>query len=151
MSTTRMLAAALAIAALAAPAAQAQPADMHASVAQAAARAAEAPLPDMHQFLARTSAQPQTEQDLRGEAARDAALHPLVAGTAALRPVAGPPTWPAHPQAITPAPAVETTDGSGIDWTPIAIGVGASLLAMAGLLALNSRRTRQLHRPGVSV
>jgi hypothetical protein len=134
MSTTRKLAAALAIAALAAPAAQAQaqPPDMHASTAQAAA-------------------QIQKKQDLRGEAARDAALHPRDAGTVAPRPVPGPPTWPANPQAIAPAPAAETTDGSGIDWTPIAIGVGASLLGMAGLLALNGRRTRRLHRPGVTV
>src|SRR4051794_29823407 len=132
MSITRTLAAALAIGALVAPAAQAQPADMH-------------------QHLARTSAQAQNRQDMRSPDAQDAARHPRDAGSAARGALPGPPTWPAHPQAIAPAPAVETTDGSGVDWTPIMLGVAASLLAMAGLVALNSRRMRRLHRPRVTV
>jgi hypothetical protein len=105
----------------------------------------------MHASTAQAAARAQQKQDLRSPDARDAARHPRDAVNAATRPLPGPPTWPAHPQAIAPAPALETTGGSGIDWAPIAIGVAASLLAMAGLLALNSRRTRRLHRPGVSV
>ena len=59
MTIRRTLAAALAASAIAAPAASAVPADMHASVAQAA--------------------QSQQRQDLRGEHAQDAALHPRMA------------------------------------------------------------------------
>lgn len=96
MSTTRTLAAALAVAALAAaPAAQAKPADMHASVAQAAAKA-------------------QQKQDLRSPDARDAAIHLRRSGLVVnaqgesesriTSPTpAGQPTWAVNPQPITPA------------------------------------------------
>jgi hypothetical protein len=124
MSITRTLAAALAIGALVAPAAQAQPADMHASTALAAARA-------------------QQKQDMRSPDARDAALHPREVGKAAPR------SLPAA-QTIAPAATTETTNGSGVDWASIAVGVAASLLVMAGLVAINSRRTRRLHRPRVT-
>jgi hypothetical protein len=130
MSITRTLAAALAIGALAVPAAQAQPADMHASVAQAAAKA-------------------QNKQDLRSADARDAAQHPRGATAVESTTQAGPPTWPAHPQPLTPAPAAEVTDGgtgNGINWTTIGLGIAGSLLAVSGLAALTTRRSRRLQR-----
>ena len=128
MSITRTLAAALAIAALAVPAAQAQPADKHASVAQAAAKA-------------------QNKQDLRSADARDAAQHPRSATAVESTTQPGPPTWPAHPQPLTPAPVAEVTDGgTGIDWTTIGLGIAGSLLAVSGLAALTSRRSRRLQR-----
>jgi len=131
MSTTRTLAAALAIAAIAVPAAQAQPADMHASLAQATAKT-------------------QNKQDLRSADARDAAQNPVNApGTSAVESATqpGPPTWPAHPQPLTPAPVAEVTDGdTGINWTTIGLGIAGSLLAVSGLAALTSRRSRRLQR-----
>jgi hypothetical protein len=123
MHVTRTLATAFAIGALAAPAAQARPADIHAPLAGAA--------------------QADKKQDMRSPDARDAAGN--------RRPLPGPPTWPANPQPIDPAPAVQTADGSGIDWAPIAMGIAAGLAAIAGLFVLNSRRMRRPQRPGVSV
>ncbi len=126
--TTRTLAAALAIAALAVPAAQAQPADIHAPLARAAAEA-------------------QNKQDLRSADARDAAQHPrgATAVESAVQP--GPPTWPVHPQPLTPAPVAEVTDGgTGIQWTTIGLGIAGSLLAVGGLAALTTRRSRRLQR-----
>ena len=146
MSPTRTLAAALTIAALAVPAAQAQPADMRASVAQALA-------------------QKQQKQDLRSADARDAgtiARHPRSPGHAgqavnapgatavdsATRPgLPGPPTWPTNPQPITSAPAAEVTDApNGIGWTTIGLGIVGSLLAVGGLAVLNNRRDRRTQR-----
>ena len=136
MSITRTLTAALAATALAVPAAQAKPTDMHASVAQAAAPA--------HQL-----------QDLRSADARDSAEHPRGPGhtvspvnapgatavDSATQP--GPPTWPAHPQPLTPAPVAEVTDGgTGINWTTIGLGIAGSLLVVGALGALASRRSR---------
>ena len=95
MTIRRTLAAALLASAIAAPAAGAQPADMHASVAQAA--------------------QSQQRQDLRGEHARDAALRPRVSqavnapGASVVdsqsksTPVApGQPTWAVNPKPLPP-------------------------------------------------
>jgi hypothetical protein len=159
MSTTRTLAAALAIAALAAPAAQAQPADMHASVAQAAAQAQNRQ--DLRSPDARDAATTQAKQDLRSADAQDAAVHPRGPGhpsqpvnapgattvdsasTRTPAPVAGLPTWPANPQPIAQAPVAEVTgDGDGIDWTTIGLGIAGSLLAVCGLAVLASRRSR---------
>jgi Ni/Co efflux regulator RcnB len=156
MSITRTLIATLAIAALAVPAAQAQPADMHASVAQAAAKT-------------------QQKQDLRSADARDAATKheqaprphednvgaytpgavPAVsypsgatADNSGTRPsVPGPPTWPVNPEPITPAPAAKVTDrGNGVDRTTIGLGIAGGLLAVGGLAALTSRRSRRTQR-----
>jgi hypothetical protein len=140
MSITRMLAAAVATAALAAPAATAaQPPDMHASVALAAAQANE-------------------RQDLRSPDARDATVHPRRAvqtinapgatavDSASTKPLPGPPTWPVNPQPVKAAPAAQPAgDGDGIDWTTIAIGIAGSLIAVGGLALLaNRRRTPRL-------
>ena len=133
MSITRTLAATLAIAVLGVSGAQAQPADMHASTAMAAAEA-------------------RLKQDLRSADARDAALHPRDAREPAGHGVPGPPTWPSHPQVIAPAAEAAPVDtGSGVDWLPIVIGAGISVLAMAGLVTLNNRRVRRLHRARVTV
>lgn len=65
----------------------------------------------------------------------------------ASRPLAGPPTWPAHPQPITAAPAAdETHDASGLDWTAIGFGIAGSLIAVSGIVVLTGRRSRRLHR-----
>jgi hypothetical protein len=127
MSITRTLAAALAIGALAVPAAQAQPADIHAPLARAAAEA-------------------QNMQDLRSADARDAAQHPRGATAVESAAQPGPPTWPARPQPVIPAPVDEVTGGGhGIDWT-IGLGIAGSLLAVSGLAALTTRRSRRLQR-----
>jgi hypothetical protein len=174
MSITRTLIATLAIAALAVPAAQAQPADMHASVAQAAAKT-------------------QQKQDLRSADARDAARHPRTpdhaiqapaatkheqdarprdtnvgaytpgaipavsypSGATADNPVTrpsvpGPPTWPVNPEPITPAPAAKVTDrGNGVDSTTIGLGIAGSVLALAALVGI-ARRTRRLERARIT-
>ena len=157
MSITRTLAAALAIAALGASAAQAQPADMHASTAIAAAKARQKQ--DLRSPDARDAAQNRRDagtatqkQDLRSADARDAAQNPRIAGEPAPRALPGAPTWPSHPQVIAPAakPA-PVSSNPGVDWLPIAIGAGLSLLAMAVLVAFNNRRVRRLQRVRVTV
>jgi hypothetical protein len=121
MRTTAKLAAALAIAALGAPAAQAQPPDMHASTAQALA----------------------AQQDLRSPDARDAALHPRPVHEARQTPP-GMPTWPAHPKPLAPPHQVKAGDsGSGVDWAPIAIGGGITVVLIGGLGAVSMRRVRR--------
>ena len=146
MTISRTLAAALAASAIAAPAASAMPAppDMHASTAQAAAQA--------------------QRQDLRGEAARDAALHPRKAqavdapgATAAdsqskSTPVApGQPTWAVNPKPLPPpTQAASTTSDDGVDWVTIGIGVGITLLVLGGIVALTNR-SRTLPRTRASV
>ena len=147
MNIHRTLAATLAAMAIAAPAASAMPAppDMHASTAQAAGQA-------------------QQKQDLRGEAARDAALHPRVAqvvnapgATAAdsqakSTPVApGQPTWAVNPKPLhAPTQTVSATSSDdGVDWTTVGIGVGITLVVMGGIVALTSR-SRTLPRPRIS-
>jgi hypothetical protein len=148
MTIRRTLAAALAASAIAAPAASAMPAppDMHASTAQAAAQA-------------------QQRQDMRGEAARDAALHPRKAqavdapgATAAdsqskSTPVApGQPTWAVNPKPLPPPTQTVSTTSSddGVDWATIGIGVGITLLVLGGIVALTNR-SRTLPRTRASV
>ena len=145
MTIRRTLAAALAASAIAAPAATAQPADMHASTAQAAAQA-------------------QQRQDLRGEHAQDAALHPrkavvvnapgatVVESQSKSTPVApGQPTWAVNPKPLPPvtAQAAATKSDDGVDWTTIGLGIGISLLVIGGIAALSSR-SKGLPRTRVS-
>jgi hypothetical protein len=148
MRTSRILAATVAIAALAVPAAQAEPPDMHPSTAQAAAgqqRAAQAQPPDMHASTAQAAArQQQAAQDLRSRDAREPGRPTLP----------GAPVWPAHPQPIAHATQAQPTTsdtGPGVDWLPIAVGAAISLIAMTTLATLNSRRMRRLHRARVTV
>ena len=133
MTIRRTLAAALAASAIAAPAASAMPAppDMHASTAQA-----------------------QQRQDLRGEHAQDAALHPrkavvvnapgatVVESQSKSTPVApGQPTWAVNPKPLPPltAQAAATKSDDGVDWTTIGLGIGISLLVIGGIAALSTR------------
>jgi hypothetical protein len=138
MTIIRTLAAALAVAALAAPAAsQAKPvADMHASVAVAAAQA--------------------QRQDLRSPDARDAAAGRIVAAHAvnapgatavdsqSQRPLPGAPTWPADPQPIKSAPvtSVPRSDNS-IDWTTVVLGIAGSLIAVGAFALIANRRSHR--------
>ena len=134
MKISRTLAAALAASAIATPAATAMPAppDLHASTAQAA----------------------QQGQDLRGEHAQDAALHPrkavvvnapgatAVASQSKSTPVApGQPTWAVNPKPIPPvtAQAAAVKSDDGVDWTTIGLGIGISLLVIGGIAALSTR------------
>ena len=148
MTIRRTLAAALAASAIAASAASAMPAppDMHASTAQAAAKA-------------------QQRQDLRGEHAQDAALHPrtaqavnapgasVVDSQSKSTPVApGQPTWAVNPKPLPPPTQTASTTSSddGVDWATIGIGVGITLLVLGGIVALTNR-SRSLPRTRASV
>ncbi len=142
MSLRRTLLAALAATALIAPAAHAQPADMHASTAQAAAKAQ------------------QHKQDLRSPDARDASvtLHrnthavnapgATAAGSASEQPPAvpaGQPTWPVNPKPIA-APVQQPVDnGSPLPMIPLVAGLlGVVLAATAARYGVrrSQRRTR---------
>ncbi len=142
MTLRRTLLAALAAAALIAPAAQAQPADMHASTAQAAAKA-----------------QQQPTQDLRSPDARDATVKPphsgpfvnepgaTAVGSASelTVPPAGQPTWPVNPKPIA-APAQEPVDdGSPVPVIPLVAALLGVVLAAAAArygVRRSQRRTR---------
>ena len=145
MTIRRTLTAVLAATALIAPAAQAQPADMHASVAQAAAqerRAQEAqPKQDLRSPDARDAQAAQPTQDLRSPDARDASAPPADPTS---RPAAGQPTWPVDPSPI-PAPAQEPAtdnDGSPVPVLPLVAGVLA-VLATALAVRYGVRRTHR--------
>jgi hypothetical protein len=137
MTIRHTVAAVLAASAIAAPAASAMPAP-----------------PDMQASRAQAAAQAQRTQDLRGEAARDAALNPRKSqavdapgATAAdsqarTTPVApGQPTWAVNPKPLPPPTQIASTTSSddGIDWATVGIGVGITLLLVGGIAALTSR------------
>lgn len=130
MTIPRTLAAALAAAAIAAPAASAEPAAGPASFAQAPER-----------------------QDLRGEHARDAAIHPEDAPQihAKLAPVS--PGHPSEAANTTPLPPVDDAPVSaaddGVDWPTLGLGIAGLVLFMGGVLAL-ATRTRSAPRTRVS-
>jgi len=142
MTIRHTVAAVLAASAIAAPAASAMPAppDMHASTAQA-----------------------QQRQDLRGERAQDAALHPrtaqavnapgatVVESQSKSTPVApGQPTWAVNPKPLPPVTAqAATKSDDGVDWTTIGLGIGISLLVIGGIAAVASR-SKGLPRTRVS-
>jgi hypothetical protein len=141
MSIARTLAATLAVTALAVPAAQAQPADMHASFAQAAAKAQQQQdlrspdTIDAAQLRGHGAAKP---ANAPGATAVDSATHPAPVA----RTHAAPPTWPVDPQPITPAHAVKVVDDDGVDSTPIVLGIAGGLLAVCILALLTTRRRR---------
>ena len=130
MTIPRTLAAALAAAAIAAPAASAEPAAGPASFAPA------------HQ-----------RQDLRGEHARDAAIHPEDAPQihSKLAPVS--PGHPSEAANTTPLPPVDDAPVSaaddGVDWPTLGLGIAGLVLFMGGVLAL-ATRTRSAPRTRVS-
>jgi hypothetical protein len=143
----------------AAPAAAAQPADMHASVALAAAKAQQQQ--DLRSADARDAAVSARKQDLRHLQAGGSytpGSTPAVSGgtvnapgatavdSATQRTLPGPPTWPVNPQPIKPAPVVHASgSGSGVDWTLIALGVAGSLLLVGGITGL-TRHSRRVAR-----
>ena len=141
MTIRRTLLATLAAAALIAPAAQARPADMHASTAEAAA--------------AKAQAQAHPVQDLRSPDARDAGQHlrrsgnavnapgATAVGSVSQLPPAGQPTWPVNPTTLAP-PAQEPAtddDGSPVPMLPLVAGVLVVLAA-----ALTARGARRANR-----
>ena len=126
MNLTRTLAAALAIAALAAPAAQARLADAPSS---SAAKNQQDPRPDNQVGAYTPGSVP-------------AVSYPSAHNAAPARPVPGPPTWPVGPKPITPVPADE---GNGLEGTTTALGIAGSLLAVCGIgAAVQYRRTRRV-------
>jgi hypothetical protein len=141
MSIARTLVAALAVTALAVPAAQARPADMHASVAEATAKARQQQdlrMPDTID-AAKLRGHGAAAVNAPGATAVDSATRP------APRTHAAPPTWPVNPQPITPAHTVKVVDDGGVDWAPIALGIFGGLLAVGAVAALTTRR-RRTHR-----
>jgi hypothetical protein len=159
MSIARTIAATLAVTALAVPAAQAMPADMHASVAEATAKAQQQQdlrSPDGIEAARRhnhVAVQDLRTPDgieaagLRGHAAADAInARGATAVDSATRPAprtfAGPPTWPANPQPIATVHAVKVVDDGGVDWTTIGLGIAGGLLAVSVLAFLTTRRRR---------
>jgi hypothetical protein len=138
MRTIRTLVAALAIAVLGVTAAYARPVDARLAPPGAAQK-------DMHASFAIAAAK---SQDLRSPDARDAQLNrraavlippDAVRDAAPATQANAVPTAPASKPAAKP---VVVHADPGVDWTSIAIGVGASLLAMTVLLALTTRRAR---------
>jgi hypothetical protein len=86
----------------------------------------------------------------RGSTARDQDLRHLRAGADIKRPLPGPPTWPAHPQPITPAHAVENHDSDGVDWTMLALGVAGASLVVGGAAGIAQRARRRTTRTRVA-
>ena len=147
MTLRRTLATAVAAAALVAPAAQAQPADMHASDAQPAAKARQQPEQDLrtpdardaavtvHRSVHVVKAPPAMAAD--GGGGGELAPAPAVnapgataVDSASELPPAGQPTWPVDPQPIV-APAQDTTtdDGSPFPVIPLVAGLLGVILA----------------------
>jgi hypothetical protein len=118
------LATALAGAAIAAPAAIAQPQDF----GTPAARDAEVGTSS----LAGTTSD-DVGQDLRSPDAKDA-----------VRPLPGPPTWPVHPKPITAhATANQTAPGGGDDTPWGILGLGITLAAGGATAGVAGRRRRR--------
>jgi hypothetical protein len=164
---SRLLIASLSAAALAAPAAVAQPMDpaqmnMHASTVTKPASAQQ----DLRSEAAADPSRP-AGKDLRSEAAADPSRAPSNPGNSSypgsfpgppilpahpsLAPAnPGPPVWPTHPQPITsaPAPVADSVDGGdgGVD-LPVALLAIAGTLALGGGLTVAAlrHRTRVAH------
>ena len=132
----RSLAAALAILAVAAPSALAQPADMHAGPAQPATPAQDLRSPDTRDAATRPANA--SQQDLRHLRAG--------AATTTRAPLPGPPSWPAHPQPISPPSTAAQQPDDGIDTATIALGIAASLLTVGTLAGIASRTRRPQRR-----
>jgi hypothetical protein len=164
---SRLLIASLSAAALAAPAAVAQPMDaahrdMHASTVTKPASAQQ----DLRSEAAADPSRP-AGKDLRSEAAADPSRAPSNPGNSSypgsfpgppilpahpsLAPAnPGPPVWPMHPQPIPSAPAqvADSVDGGdgGVD-LPVALLAIAGTLALGGGLTVAAlrHRTRVAH------
>jgi hypothetical protein len=164
---SRLLIASLSAAALAAPAAVAQPMDaahmdMHASTVTKPASAQQ----DLRSEAAANPSRP-AGKDLRSEATADPSRAPSNPGNSSypgsfpappilpahpsLAPAnPGPPVWPMHPQPIAsaPAPVADSVDGGdgGVD-LPVALLAIAGTLALGGGLTVAAlrHRTRVAH------
>ena len=141
MTIRRTLLAALAATALIAPAAQAQPADMHASTAQAAAKAQHQPKQDLRSPDARDAAVPVVHsQDLRSPDTRDAALERPGGGAPAPSRTA----WPSAAWSVpSPQPAAAASADDGIEWSTLLLGIGGALLLAGGLAFTATRGSRR--------
>jgi hypothetical protein len=144
MTFRRTVAAALAATAIAAPAATAQPADIHAPLATAHQQRQDLRSPD-----AIDAARAQ-RKDLRSPDALDAALR---RGRSAIAVVSSPghPSEAAHTTPLPPQTTEALADsGGGIDWATVALGSAALMLFLGGVVALMTR-TRPTSGPRVSV
>jgi hypothetical protein len=169
MSTSRTLAAALAIAALTVPAAQARPAD-NAPLALTAAKAQHKheSIPNIDPPVVRVAAANARAQDLRhlraGAAnvdhAADANVGTYTPGDSpganyTSGPTAGGQYTPgaaaaySQPLPATPTRAVHQTADSGVNQTTIGLGIAGSLLAIACVAGL-TRRNRRVQRARVT-
>jgi hypothetical protein len=146
MSIARTLAATLAVTALAVPAAQARPADIHAPLVKEAPKAQQQ-YRDLRMPDTIDAADAINAAKLRGHAAAAVNAPGATAVGSASRPaprtLAGPPTWPVNPQPITPVHAAKVVDDGGVDWTPIVLGIVGGLLAVCGIVVLTTRRRTQ--------
>ena len=143
-SHIRALIGALAVAAIAAPSAQAYPADTYAPVAQGAAAktqdlrsadARDAAVQSLRGSVATTLAE---KQDLRSADAQDAAVRPRLAFKADAPPASQP--------LVSQPVASDNNGGSDIDWATIGIGVVLSVVAVGGIAALAERRRHDVPR-----
>jgi hypothetical protein len=124
---SRLAVASLAATTLAAPAASAMTMDMYASTVQEPKSAQQDLRGEAAANAASAAAKP-GKQDLRGEAAAAPAISPQTRA-----PLPGPPTWPAYP---TPLPAPEATVVA--DGNDGSIDVPEAILAIVGTLALGA-------------
>lgn len=137
----RLLIASLTAVAVAAPAAVAQPIDMH----RAAPVQREAANLDLRTEASALPAYPSpitksAQTDLRTENAVDPSRKPAPSFP---RAMPGPPTWPTHPKPIVPAsqPVAADDGDGGIDLPVALIGI-AGILALGGGLTVMALRTR---------
>jgi hypothetical protein len=161
--TIRTFTAALAVLAIAVPAAQAQQ-DLRSPDARDAGRTVVAPAQDLRSPDARDAgrtvvASPQDlrspdardagrtvvapQQDLRSPDARDAARDRAV-------PVTPRTTLPSYPVALPPEPASPVATEGGAEWGTIGLAGAVTLLAAGGLALVLARRSRRAHRMGAT-
>ena len=144
---SRLLIASLSAAAIAAPAAVAQPTDpvqrdMHASTVTKPASVQQ----DLRAEAAVADPSRPAGKDLRSEATAD----PSRAPSSSPGSFPGPPVWPTNPQPIAsaPAPVADVVDGGdgGID-LPVALLAIAGTLALGGVITVAAlkHRTRVAH------
>jgi hypothetical protein len=148
MSIARTLAATLAVTALAVPAAQARPADIHAYMHASAPQTQKAQqYRDLRMPDTIDAADAINAAKLRGHGAAAVNAPGATAVGSASRPaprtMAGPPTWPVNPQPITAAHAAKAVNDGGVDRTPIVLGIVGGLLAVCGIVVLTTRRRTQ--------
>jgi hypothetical protein len=144
---SRLMIASLTAMALAAPAAVAQPIDMHQSTSPDPQPATWDQRTEASKFPAYASPAPKPGQDLRSEAAADPSRKPAPSFPRALP---GPPTWPMHPAPIAtaPGPVADGGDGGngGIDLPVALIGIAGTLALGGGLTVVALRhRARVAH------